>query len=479
MTVEVSNIVLKYSALGAEKATMADMKLRTNVDKTAQHARKAGPAVAKWLKDEKAAILGIGLAMAAVLGAVIASSPLLRANLSLLQSDFSFLADEIGARMQPAFDLLDKGLMGAADLFEKLPGPAQDFIAAMISVGGVIGGIAVPVELAIKAMELLDISFVELAVPVLGLVAGLALIYVAFKYGGPIAGVLAIAVVALAAAWWFLDAAMAPVMLAILAITAVIVAIILVVQHWGDICKFFGDLWKNVWGAVGGAFTAVANVIMGIGRWLFDTLILGFGNMVKGAVDWGLRAIKNVGLGILAGAEWVWDGVKSIISGIGNFFGGMIGSALQWGEDMIKNIAKGIANAAHWVADAAGNVVDSIKHFLGFEVPANDTMAARWGTDLSHHFGKGLTSGFDQLNGKMAGLMPDLHANLMAPMPGAAPTPAPAVQPTSSPPTVIYLTFEKGSITNAGSGAATLDEDRLVEKVVKKVSTSIQGRATR
>lgn len=164
----------------------------------------------------------------------------------------------------------------------------------------------------------------------------------------PILGPVAIAIVAIAAAQWLWNAALAasPITLIILAIVALI-AIIAVIVHnlawfrgiWDTVWRFvsdvitvvvnwFRDRWNDVWGwftglisSIGGFFSRVWNgavaVIGGVIDWFRDTW--------RGAIN----AVRGFFGGLASFATGIWDsivgGVKSAINAVIRVINGAIG----------------------------------------------------------------------------------------------------------------------------------------------------------
>ncbi len=177
-----------------------------------------------------------------------------------------------------------------------------------------------------------------------------------------------------------------PITLIILAIVAAITAIILVIQNWGSISQWFGDLWLSItttlqevwnnvkeffincwqgicdtaitiWTAISEFFSNIWNGIKNVAMMVWNAITTTISNVINGIRD----TISNV-LNIIS-TIWnnIWNGLKNtvvnIFNGIWNAIRGVINSILGG----IEGMANGVVNGINWVTRALNN--------LSFDVP--------------------------------------------------------------------------------------------------------------
>lgn len=155
------------------------------------------------------------------------------------------------------------------------------------------------------------------------------------------------AVATIAATW--------PILLIAAIIALVVVGIILAIQHWAQITKWFAGVWQTVWSAVSTFFVglwrnivdgvhhgldAIGKAIQAAGGWLYSTFISPFVNAwstisgIFGNIGAGISALAS---GNIPGALHDF-GVPGFASGIENFSGGL--AYVHRGE-VLANLAPG------------------------------------------------------------------------------------------------------------------------------------------
>jgi len=127
--VTVSEVVIKYLSLGADKLVRDEDRVDKAISKTAKNAEKNEKKTKRWMERHKTALTAIGVATAGAMAGVIAASPSLQAALSGVYLEFSMLAMDIGERWAPAFEWLE-GIAGdLTEAWDKLPEPLKDVIS--------------------------------------------------------------------------------------------------------------------------------------------------------------------------------------------------------------------------------------------------------------------------------------------------------------------------------------------------------------
>ena len=133
--VTVSETVIRFMSLGADKVVRDEDRVDKAISKTAKNAEKNEKKTKRWMERHKTALTTIGVAAAGAMAGVIAASPSLQAALSGVYLEFSMLAMDIGERWAPAFEWLE-GIAGdIGEAWDKLPGPLKDVIAYILLAG--------------------------------------------------------------------------------------------------------------------------------------------------------------------------------------------------------------------------------------------------------------------------------------------------------------------------------------------------------
>jgi phage-related protein len=150
------------------------------------------------------------------------------------------------------------------------------------------------------------------------------------------------------------------------AIAALVAIIILVIKYWDEIkavavavweaikeawdkaVQFFKDLWDKIIQFCMDAWDGIKSVFSGVANWFNETLIQPVANFFKGMWD----GLKN-------GARNAWNGIKSVFSGITNWFKDKFSQAWQAvknvfsvGGKIFDGIKDGIVSAFRTVVNA-------------------------------------------------------------------------------------------------------------------------------
>ena len=144
--VTVSETVIRFMSLGADKVVRDEDRVDKAISKTARNAEKNEKKIGRWMERHKTALTAIGVAVAGAMAGVIAASPSLQAALSGVYLEFSMLAMDIGERWAPAFEWLE-GIAGdIGEAWDRLPEPIKNFISygllAVLVIGTIAGAVA-------------------------------------------------------------------------------------------------------------------------------------------------------------------------------------------------------------------------------------------------------------------------------------------------------------------------------------------------
>ncbi len=146
--VTVSETVIRFMSLGADRLIRDEDRVDKAISKTAKNAEKNEKKTKRWMERHKTALTAIGVATAGAMAGVIAASPSLQAALSGVYLEFSMLAMDIGERWAPAFEYLE-GIAGdLTEAWDKLPEPLKDVIAygllvalGFLAIAGAVAGL--------------------------------------------------------------------------------------------------------------------------------------------------------------------------------------------------------------------------------------------------------------------------------------------------------------------------------------------------
>lgn len=224
---------------------------------------------------------------------------------------------------------------------------------------------------------------------------------------------IAVAVEVIAATWPFL--------LIAAVVAAVVVGIVLAIQHWGAITAWFQGIWADfsAWfqatlQSIGNFFHSVWEGLISFFQSAWNTLV----SIAKTAAMAVLAAIIGpFGLliiyiiqhwqQILSETQSVWasitstvsNAVNGIISFIGNAFSNLVSSAVSWGSDMISNFTNGITGAAGGLIAKAQSIASNIASILHFSKPDVGPLADAdtWMPDMMDLLASGITSNLGKI----------------------------------------------------------------------------------
>ncbi len=195
-----------------------------------------------------------------------------------------------------------------------------------------------------------------------------------------------------------------PILLIIAAVALLVVGIVLLVQHWGQVTTFLRGAWQaftawlmNALHALGQFFSKIWDGIISFLKaawaWIvnaatvaFKTLILIMGGPIlwialliyfhwnqimgflKAAWAWVLSTAQQLWAGVIGVFTNAWSGISnavlSIWNWINNFFGGLPAKMLQFGINLVQGLINGILNMFGSIGQTMNNLVGFIGSFL-------------------------------------------------------------------------------------------------------------------
>lgn len=225
-------------------------------------------------------------------------------------------------------------------LGEKLAELANAILPPLVSVITTIGG-----------------WFERLPGPVQNFVIILGALLAAFTALTPVIAAISVAMGAL-------NISMLPIIAVIAAVAAAIAGIIAIIQNWGAITQWFGELWNtictgigamvdslkawfsNLWAHLQSVWEGICNVV--------QTAVMLLGSIIQGAVDIITLPFQMIWENCKGIVSSVWEGIKSVVSSAIHAVSSTISSVMG----AIKNVISTVWNA---ISSKVSSVLNTIK----------------------------------------------------------------------------------------------------------------------
>ena len=225
-------------------------------------------------------------------------------------------------------------------LGEKLAELANAILPPLVSVITTIGG-----------------WFERLPGPVQNFVIILGALLAAFTALTPVIAAISVAMGAL-------NISMLPIIAVIAAVAAAIAGIIAIIQNWGAITQWFGELWNTICTGIGAMvdslkawflnlWTHLQSVWEGICN-VVQTAVMLLGSIIQGAVDIITLPFQMIWENCRGIVSSVWEGIKSVVSSAIHAVSSTISSVMG----VIKNVISTVCNA---ISSKVSSVLNAIK----------------------------------------------------------------------------------------------------------------------
>ncbi|CUN35236.1 phage tail tape measure protein [Dorea longicatena] len=225
-------------------------------------------------------------------------------------------------------------------LGEKLAELANAILPPLVSVITTIGG-----------------WFERLPGPVQNFVIILGTLLAAFTALTPVIAAISVAMGAL-------NVSMLPIIAVIAAVAAAIAGIIAIIQNWGAITQWFGELWNTICTGIGAMvdslkawfsnlWTHLQSVWEGICN-VVQTAVMLLGSIIQGAVDIITLPFQMIWENCKGIVSSVWEGIKSVVSSAIHAVSSTISSVMG----AIKNVISTVWNA---ISSKVSSVLNTIK----------------------------------------------------------------------------------------------------------------------
>jgi phage-related minor tail protein len=220
-------------------------------------------------------------------------------------------------------------------LGEKLAELANAILPPLVSVITTIGG-----------------WFERLPGPVQNFVIILGALLAAFTALTPVIAAISVAMGAL-------NVSMLPIIAVIAAVAAAIAGIIAIIQNWGAITQWFGELWNTICTGIGAMvdslkawfsnlWTHLQSVWEGICN-VVQTAVMLLGSIIQGAVDI-----------ITLPFQMIWENCKGIVSSVWEKIKSVVSSAIRAVSSTISSVMGAIKNVISTVWNAISSKVSSV-----------------------------------------------------------------------------------------------------------------------
>lgn len=225
-------------------------------------------------------------------------------------------------------------------LGEKLAELANAILPPLVSVITTIGG-----------------WFERLPGPVQNFVIILGALLAAFTALTPVIAAISVAMGAL-------NVSMLPIIAVIAAVAVAIAGIIAIIQNWGAITQWFGELWNTICTGIGAMvdslkawfsnlWTHLQSVWEGICN-VVQTAVMLLGSIIQGAVDIITLPFQMIWENCKGIVSSVWEGIKSVVSSAIHAVSSTISSVMG----AIKNVISTVWNA---ISSKVSSVLNTIK----------------------------------------------------------------------------------------------------------------------
>lgn len=231
-------------------------------------------------------------------------------------------------------------------LGEKLAELANAILPPLVSVITTIGG-----------------WFEKLPGPVQNFVIILGALLAAFTALTPVIAAISVAMGAL-------NISMLPIIAVIAAVAAAIAGIIAIIQNWGAITQWFGELWNTICTGIGAMvdslkawfsnlWTHLQSVWEGICN-VVQTAVMLLGSIIQGAIDIITLPFQMIWENCKGIVSSVWEGIKSVVSSAIHAVSSTISSVMGAIKNVISTVWNTISSKVSSVLNAIKTTVSTI-----------------------------------------------------------------------------------------------------------------------
>lgn len=380
----VSNVAVKFSAMGADKVQKSNESVKKSISSTAKKAKKEEKTISSWMQRHKTAMMGMGAAAAGALYMIAKASPSMSAALDSTRMAFSFLAMQIGEDTAPALEYVEGLAWSIAEAYSELPDPVRKSISTItVALAGLTAALmaAKTAQWAFNAAALAN-PYVALAVAIIALVALVWKLETAYGETGkrinnyliPIIFGLVGALYVLETRTGFLSDIYERVRVALMRFYEGASRVFAYIRDVATkVINTFLDLWNKVWNTILDVVSTVILTVYYLLTGQTDKIGELWGNFIGKMRDlwgdlwtrivgtikkWGERA-KQL---IIASVKAYWEYLKYVIDP--RNWAEIATTLVEQGRNMVKSIVEGIGNIGariwDWVRDKMSAFVTKI-----------------------------------------------------------------------------------------------------------------------
>ena len=205
--------------------------------------------------------------------------------------------------------------------------------------------------------------FEKLPGPVQNFVIILGALLVAFTTLTPVIAAMSVAVGAL-------NISLLPIIAIIAAVAAAIVGIIAIVQNWGAITEWFGNLWTTICYGIGQMVESLKQWFSGLwthlqGVWdgicnVVQTAVMLLGSILQAAFDIITLPFRLIWENCKEAVTAAWNGIKSVVSSAINAVSSVISSVMNTIRTVISTVWTAISTNVSNAVNSIKNVVTSV-----------------------------------------------------------------------------------------------------------------------
>ena len=177
-------------------------------------------------------------------------------------------------------------------------------------------------------------------------------------------------IAAISVAMGALNISMLPIIGVIAAVAAAIAGIIAIIQNWGAITQWFGNLWNTICTGIGSMvetlktwftnlWTHLQNVWNGICN-VVQTAVMLLGSIIQGAVQIITLPFQMIWENCKGIVTSVWNAIKSVVSSAIQAVSGVISSVMGTIQNVMSSIWNAISSKVSSVVNAIKNTVTMV-----------------------------------------------------------------------------------------------------------------------
>ena len=168
-------------------------------------------------------------------------------------------------------------------------------------------------------------------------------------------------IAAISVAMGALNISMLPIIGVIAAVAAAIAGIIAIIQNWGAITQWFGNLWNTICTGIGSMVETLKTWFTNL--WthnVVQTAVMLLGSIIQGAVQIITLPFQMIWENCKGIVTSVWNAIKSVVSSAIQAVSGVISSVMGTIQNVMSSIWNAISSKVSSVVNAIKNTVTTV-----------------------------------------------------------------------------------------------------------------------